>query len=154
MKDKLTEMEGGLLLDIVIGEGTTPLKPLAGEDKALLVRGDTLLVLDLSLHIVDGVRRLDLEGDRFSRQGLDDDPHPTAETENRVKGGLLLNVIIIQSSSIFQLLASEDESLLIRRDSLLILDLGLHVVDGVRRLDLQGDRLTREGLDEDLHAEK
>lgn len=31
------------------------------------------------------------------------------------------------------------------------LDLGLHIVDGVRRLHLKGDSLTREGLDEDLH---
>jgi hypothetical protein len=31
------------------------------------------------------------------------------------------------------------------------LDLGLHIVDGVRRLHLKGDSLTREGLDENLH---
>lgn len=33
------------------------------------------------------------------------------------------------------------------------LDLGLDIVDGVRRLHLKGDGLTREGLDEDLHLE-
>ena len=37
-------MEGGLLLDIVIREGTTILKLLAGEDQALLVGGYALLV--------------------------------------------------------------------------------------------------------------
>lgn len=31
------------------------------------------------------------------------------------------------------------------------LDLGLDIVDGVRRLHLKGDSLTRKGLDEDLH---
>lgn len=31
------------------------------------------------------------------------------------------------------------------------LDLGLDIVDGVRGLNLEGDRLTREGLDENLH---
>ena len=35
---------------------------------------------------------------------------------------------------------------------LLVLDLGLDIVDGVRRLDLKGDGLAREGLDEDLHT--
>ena len=34
---------------------------------------------------------------------------------------------------------------------LLVLSLGLHIVDGVGRLHLKGDRLPREGLDEDLH---
>jgi hypothetical protein len=37
---------------------------------------------------------------------------------------------------------------------LLVLDLGLDVVDGVRRLHLEGDRLTRKGLDEDLHRDR
>ena len=48
-------------------------------------------------------------------------------------------------------LTSKDEPLLVWRDSLLVLDLGLDVLDGVRGLDLEGDGLTREGLDEDLH---
>jgi hypothetical protein len=33
------------------------------------------------------------------------------------------------------------------------LNLALDIVDGVGRLDLKGDGLTREGLDEDLHVE-
>jgi hypothetical protein len=33
------------------------------------------------------------------------------------------------------------------------LNLALDIVDGVGRLDLEGDGLTREGLDEDLHVE-
>ena len=38
------EVKGGLLLDVVVGKSTAVLKLLAGEDQALLVRGDTLLV--------------------------------------------------------------------------------------------------------------
>ena len=34
---------------------------------------------------------------------------------------------------------------------MLTLDLGLHIVDRVGGLNLEGDRLTREGFDEDLH---
>jgi hypothetical protein len=34
------------------------------------------------------------------------------------------------------------------------LDLGLDIVDGVRGLNLEGDGLTREGLDEDLHLDE
>lgn len=36
----------------------------------------------------------------------------------------------------------------------LTLNLGLHIVDGVRRLHLEGDSLTRKGLDEDLHFDE
>ena len=53
--------------------------------------------------------------------------------------------------SVLQLLAGKDQPLLVRRDPFLVLDLGLHILDGVRGLDLEGDGLAREGLDEDLH---
>ena len=39
------QMKGGLLLDVVVGEGPSVLKLLASEDQPLLVRGDSLLVL-------------------------------------------------------------------------------------------------------------
>ena len=58
------------LLDVVVGEGTAILELLASKDQTLLVRGDTLLVLDLGLDIVDGVGGLDLKGDGLARQGL------------------------------------------------------------------------------------
>jgi hypothetical protein len=54
--------------------------------------------------------------------------------------------------AILQLLASEDESLVVRGDAFLILDLGLDVVNGIRGLHLQGDGLAGEGLDKDLHT--
>jgi hypothetical protein len=53
-------VESRLLLDVVVRESTAVLKLLAGEDQALLVRRDTLLVLDLALDIIDSVGRLDL----------------------------------------------------------------------------------------------
>ena len=59
--------------------------------------------------------------------------------------------IRIVSPSILELLSSKDQPLLIWGNALLVLDLGLDVLDGVRGLDLEGDGLTREGLDEDLH---
>lgn len=56
-------MKSRLLLDIVIGKSATVLKLLAGEDQSLLIRRNTLLVLDLGLNIVDGIAGLDLKGD-------------------------------------------------------------------------------------------
>lgn len=60
----------------------------------------------------------------------------------------LLDVVVAQSTAILKLLAGEDQSLLVRGDAFLVLDLGLDVVDRVGRLDLKGDGLAREGLHE------
>ena len=65
---------------------------------------------------------------------------------------LLLDVVVAQGAAILKLLASKDESLLVWWDALLVLDLGLHVINCVAGLDLEGDGFAGEGLDEDLHA--
>jgi len=75
----------------------------------------------------------------------------TTQAEHEVEGALLLDIVVGEGAPIFELLAGKDETLLVRRDALLVLDLGLHIVDGVGRLHLKGDSLAREGLHEDLH---
>lgn len=47
-------MEGGLLLDVVVGQGTAVFELLAGEDQALLVRWDTFLVYRTAIVTTDG----------------------------------------------------------------------------------------------------
>merc|ERR1712111_56671 len=74
----------------------------------------------------------------------------TAQSQDEMQGGLLLDVVVGKSTAILELLAGEDESLLVGWDTLLVLDLGLDCIDGVGGLDLEGDGLAREGLDEDL----
>jgi len=76
--------------------------------------------------------------------------NPSTKAEHQVQGGFLLDVVILEGAAILELLASEDETLLIWRDSFLVLDLGLDGVDGVACLDLEGDGFTGEGLDENL----
>ena len=56
----------------------------------------------------------------------------TTKSQHQMKGGLLLDVVVRQSTAIFQLLASEDQPLLIRRNSFLILDLGLDIFYSVQ----------------------
>ena len=58
-----------------------------------------------------------------------------------MKSGLLLNVVVRQSMSIFHLLASKDQSLLVRRNSFLILDLDHYIFYCIRGLDLESDGL-------------
>ena len=48
-----------------------------------------------------------------------------------MEGRLLLNVVVGEGSAVFELLASEDKTLLVGRDALLVLNLGLHVIDSV-----------------------
>jgi len=76
----------------------------------------------------------------------------TSQPKNQVQSRLFLDVVVTQGSSILQLLTSEDKSLLVWWDTLLVLDLRLDIVDGVARLDLEGDGLTSKSLDKDLHT--
>ena len=48
----------------------------------------------------------------------------------------------------------KEDSKTTRHSPLLVLDLGLHVIDSVGRLDLEGDGLSGESLNEDLHVER
>merc|ERR1719327_921304 len=88
------QVQGRLLLDVVVGERAAVLELLASKDQALLVRRDALLVLDLRLHVVDRVRRLDVEGDGLAREGLHEDLHAAAETQHQVQRRLLLDVVV------------------------------------------------------------
>jgi hypothetical protein len=143
-------VKGGLLLNVVVAEGAAVLELLSGEDQTLLVRGNSLLVLDLGLNALDGVRALDFKGDGLSSEGLNENLHSSTETEHQVKGGFLLDVVVGKGPSVFELLASEDQTLLVGGDSFLVLDLGLNALDCVGALDFQGNGLASEGLDEDL----
>jgi hypothetical protein len=60
----------------------------------------------------------------------------------------LLDVVVAEGAAVFELLAGENQALLVGRDAFLVLDLGLDIVDRVGGLDLKGDGLAREGLDE------
>ena len=145
------EVKSGLLLNVVVGKGTSVLKLLAGKDEALLVRGDAFLILNLGLDLLNGVARFDFESDGLSSEGLDENLHTSAQTQYQVKGGLLLNVVVGKGTSVLKLLAGKDEALLVRGDAFLILNLGLDLLNGVARFDFKGDSLASKSLNEDLH---
>merc|ERR1712070_586544 len=118
-------MESGLLLDVVVRKSAAVLQLLAREDQALLVRRNSLLVLDLRLDVLDRVGALHLERDRLAGQRLYEDLHATAQPQHQMESGLLLDVVVRKSAAVLQLLAREDQALLVRRNSLLVLDLRL-----------------------------
>ena len=76
----------------------------------------------------------------------------SSQTQDQVKGWLLLDVVIRQSTTILELFARKDQPLLVRGNPFLVLDLGLDIIDCVWRFNLQGDCFPGEGLDEDLHT--
>ena len=53
------------------------------------------------------------------------------QTENQVESGLLLDIIVGERTPVLQLFAGEDESLLIRGNALLVLDLLLDPLNRV-----------------------
>ena len=79
------------------------------------------MYLNLGFHVLDGVRGLDLEGDSLASKRLDKDLHPTTKPKDEVEGRFLLDVVVRESTAILQLLPSEDQPLLVRWDSLLVL---------------------------------
>jgi len=145
------KMECGLLLDVVVRQSSSIFKLLSSKDQSLLVWGDSFLVLDLSLDIFDGVGGLNFKSDSFASECLDKDLHSSSETEHKMKSAFLLDIIVGESSSVLQLLSSKDEPLLVRWDSLFVLNLSLDVLNGIRGLNLKGDSFPCKGLDENLH---
>merc|ERR1712156_743013 len=145
-------MESRLFLDVIVGQSPAVLELLASEDQPLLVRRDSLLVLDLGLDVLDAIASLDLQGDGLPGQSLHEDLHASSQPQDKMEGRLFLDVIIGQRPTVLELLASKDQPLLVRGDSLLVLDLGLHVLDAIASLNLQGDGLPGQSLDKDLHT--
>jgi len=94
----------------------------------------------------------------------------TTETEDEVEGRFLLDVVVREGAAVFELLAGEDQALLIWGNAFFVcgkkgvsvvvmigvyyirtLNFGLDIVDRVGGFDLEGDGFARKGLDEDLH---
>ena len=89
------------------------------------------------------------------RQRLNEDLHSTTQTQHQMQGAFLLDVVrfpsatrarpsldvvILQGPAILELLPCENQTLLIRRNAFLVLDLGFHVVSGVGRLSLAAEK--------------
>ena len=67
-----------------------------------------------------------VRGSKGGERGLnlDDTDTTTTKSKDQMEGGLLLDVVVRKSAAVLELLAGEDQALLIGRDALLILDLG------------------------------
>ncbi|KAJ0955744.1 hypothetical protein HanPSC8_Chr01g0006401 [Helianthus annuus] len=144
-------MKSGLLLDVVIRQGSAIFELLSGEDQPLLVWWNTFFVLDFSFDIVNCVRALYFKSDCLSGERFNKDLHTTPQSENKVKCGFLLDVVVSEGSAVFELFSGEDKPLLVWGDSFLVLDFGFDIVDRVGALYFESDCLSGKSLNEDLH---
>ena len=62
----------------------------------------------------------------------------TTKSQYQMQSGLLLDIIVAKSTTIFQLFASKDQALLVRRNTFFILNLSLDIFNSIRWLDLGG----------------
>ena len=68
-------MNSGLFLHVVVAHCPVVLEAFACEHQSHLIRRDAFPVLDLSLHIPDCVRGLDVKGYGSAREGLNENLH-------------------------------------------------------------------------------
>jgi hypothetical protein len=144
-------MKSGFFLDVVVAQCSSILELLSCENESLLVGWDSFLVLDLCFDVFNGVSWFNIKGDGLSSESLDKDLHSSSKSENKMEGGLFLNVVIGEGSAVFQLLSSEDESLLVGWDAFFVLDLGLNIFNSVCWIDIKSDCFSCKGLYENLH---
>ncbi len=86
-----------------------------GENETLLVWRDSLLILNLRLHVFDRIRRLNFERDSLSSEGLHEDLHAAAQTQHEMQRRLLLDVVVGKSAAVLELLACNQSTSYRRR---------------------------------------
>ena len=79
-------MKGRFLLDIIIGKGTSILELLTSKDKTLLIWGNTFLILNLLLDIVNAIRGLHLKSDGLARKSFYENLYNIIDTNEENDG--------------------------------------------------------------------
>ena len=74
-----------------------------------------------------------------------------AQAQDEVQRRLLLNVVVGERAAVLELLARKDQALLVRRNSLLVLNPRLDILDSVATLDLGDDGLASQRPHKNLH---
>ena len=83
--------EGGLFLDVVGTQGTMISEHMLAKKQILPVRGDPFLAPELSLDILDSVRRYHFKSDGLAYEGLYEDLHATTQAEHQPGEGWTLS---------------------------------------------------------------
>jgi len=145
-------MESRFLLDIVVTQGTSIFQLFSSEDQTLLVWWDSFFVLNFSLDVLNSITWFHFQCNGLSSQGLDEDLHTTTKSEHKMESRFLLDIVVTQGTSIFQLFSSEDQTLLVWWDSFFVLNFSLDILNSVTWFHFQCNGLSSQGLDKDLHT--
>ena len=152
-------------MHVVVRQRPSILELLSNEDQTLLVSRSAFLLLNLNLHVVDSIGRLNT-----GKTWQDFEIQVTKRLRTKIHGQINIffrktpnqtsissvMVLLVErfhqglnasatptsacspfgccgatASTIFELLSIEDQTLLVRRDAFLVLDLGFHLVDRV-----------------------
>ena len=115
-------MKSRFLLNVIIAHSSSIFKTFSCKYKALLVSWNSFFISDLIFDSLNRIRWLYFYSDAPSTQGLNEDLHgTTTESEDEMKGWLFLDVVVAEGSAVFELLSSENEALLITRDTFSVL---------------------------------
>ena len=160
------QVQGGLLLDVVVRQATSILELLASEDQALLIRGNsysttkhksTRVSIDAQTTRggeMDGTHRFRRMHTRTHEHEilLHSQPNECNRAKNDQSRYNTPIIYLRTPKNAYGTIHSQETSTNALLRTFLVLDLGLDLLDGVARLDLEGNGLTSEGLDEDLHS--
>jgi hypothetical protein len=145
-------VKGRFLLNIVVREGSSVFQLFSCKNKSLLIGGNSFLILDLGFNVFNGIRGFDFQSDSLSSKSFNENLHSSSQSKDQMESGFLLNVIIGEGSSVFQLFSGKNKSLLIGGNSFFVLDLGLDVFNGIRGFDFQSDSLSSKSFNKNLHS--
>ena len=85
--------------------------------------------------------------------GVEQRRRTTTEAQHEVQRGCLSNSVLPKAVTIVELSTTEDQTLLIRRDTYGSLNFSFDHSNRVAEINVQCDRLARERLYEDLHTD-
>ena len=77
-------------------------------NQTLLIRWNTLFVLNFSFHILNSIRGFHFKSNSLSRKSLHKNLHSTAETQNQMESRLLLDIVVRKSATVLELLTGKD----------------------------------------------
>jgi len=145
-------MKRRLFLDIVITQGSSIFQLLSSKYQSLLIWWNSFFVLNFCFNIFNGIRSFNLKSYGFSSECLHKDLHSSSKAKNQMKRRLFLDIVITQGSSIFQLLSSKYQSLLIWWNSFFVLNFCFNIFNGIRSFNLKSYGLSSKCLHKDLHS--
>jgi hypothetical protein len=145
-------MESRFFLNVIVAESSSIFKLFSSENESLLIGWNSFFVLDFSFNIFYWVSAFNFESDCFSSQGFDKDLHTSSKSQDQVESRFFLDVIVAESSSIFKLFTSENESLLIGWDSFFVLDFSFYVFNCISCIYFESDCFSSKSFDKDLHT--